>query len=125
MILFHPLRIRSNGRTLHGNTILFIRQSRIDRHLIICFIPVFQSQIIILCLQIDKWQKELVLNDLPEDPGHLIAIHLHQRCRHPYLFHSFISYLPLFILYIQVNAKRHLQPHAAVQFLHILTNSVL
>ena len=57
----------------------FCWRGRHPGHLILSGIPVGQAQIVVLGLQIHKGQDELLLDDLPEHTGHLVAIHLHQR----------------------------------------------
>ena len=47
-----------------------------------------QSQIIVLCLQIDIGQQQLILDHLPEDSGHFISVHLYERGCHFDLFHN-------------------------------------
>ena len=76
IILCHTSCIRCNRCTFYSNTILFGCLCRVDRYLIVCLITVLQSEIIILCLQINKRKKQLILDHFPENSGHLIAIHL-------------------------------------------------
>ena len=76
-----------------GHAILLVGKGGIHGHLILGGIPVGQAQIVVLGLQIHKGQDELLLDDLPEHTGHLIAIHLHQRRGHLDLFHNSFPFL--------------------------------
>ena len=90
IILCHAGSVRCDRCTLNSNTVLLGCLRGIDRHLIVCLITILQSEIIILCLQINKRKQKLILDHLPENSGHLIAIHLHQRCLHLDLCHVII-----------------------------------
>ena len=88
IIFIHTCMIRCDGRTFNCNTILLCCFSSINRNLIICFITIIQSEIIILCIQINKRKKKFIFDHFPENSGHLISIHLYQRCRHLNFFHN-------------------------------------
>ena len=82
MILLHTGCIRRNRRALDRHSVFQCRLRRIDRHLIIGLIPVLKAQIIVLCLQVDIRKQELILDHLPKNPRHLIAVHLDKRRLH-------------------------------------------
>ena len=82
MILFHAGRIRRNRRALDRHAVFQCRLRRINRHLIVCLIPVLKTQIIVLRLQVDIREQELILDHLPKNSRHLIAVHLDKRCLH-------------------------------------------
>lgn len=51
-------------------------------NLIVGGIAMRQSQVIVLALHVKVGKDELVLDHLPNDPGHLVSIHLHHRLGH-------------------------------------------
>ena len=88
IIFVHTGMIWCDRRTFYCNTIFLSCFSSIDRNLVICFITIIQPEIIILCVQINKRKKEFIFDHFPEDSGHLISVHLYQRCRHLNFFHN-------------------------------------
>ena len=74
--------IRCDSRALNGNSKSVCSICRVDSYLIAGLITMFKSKIVILCLQIDKRIQQFVLYHLPDNTGHLISIHLYQRCCH-------------------------------------------
>ena len=77
VIFTHTGAVGSDGGTLYGNAVFFGSFCRIDSNLVICFIPVFQPEIIIFCLQIHKGKQQLVFDHFPQNPGHFIPVHLY------------------------------------------------
>ena len=65
----------------------------VDRHLVLRFLAVSQAQVIVFGFQVHKRQNDLVLDLLPQDAGHLVAVHLHQGGGHLDLFHRVSSKL--------------------------------
>ena len=98
-IFFYPCRIRCNGRTFDCYFVLLCCISRINCNLVICLIAVFQSKIIIICLKIDIRQKKIIFYHPPENSGHLISVHLNNRCRHLNFTHNFVSFLAILLRY--------------------------
>jgi hypothetical protein len=47
---------------------------RVDRHLVVGGVPVLDRQIVILQVDIQVREYQLVLDELPDDPGHLVAV---------------------------------------------------
>ena len=89
--LFHIcLRLYSSTRWALGvmvahltATPYFLRGlGRVHGDLVIRLIPVLQAQVIVFGLQVHIGQNQLVLDHLPQDAGHLVAVHLHQRRFH-------------------------------------------
>ena len=90
IVLFHTGCIWSDCCTFDSHTVFLRCHSRINGYLVISLISVFQAQIIIFCLQINKWKKQFIFDHLPENSCHLIAVHLDQRCCHFNLIHRHI-----------------------------------
>ncbi len=87
IVFLHARRVRRDRRTFDCHAV-FLRGVRgIHRHLVVRLVAVFQSEIIVLGVELDKRTQQLILNHFPEDPGHLIPVHLHQRGRHFNLIH--------------------------------------
>ena len=78
VILFDPGLVGGDGGALDGNAVFLCRFGSVKGNLVICLISVGEAQIIILGLEIDIRQQELILDQLPDDPCHLISVHLHK-----------------------------------------------
>ena len=98
MIFLHTGCIRCDSGTLYSDSIFSGGLSTVYGHLIIGRISVFKPEIIILCLQINKRKQKLLFDHGPENSGHLISIHLYQRCFHCYFIHVlFLHFLSGFM----------------------------
>ena len=94
MILRHTGGIRRNRRTFYSNPVLFRCICRIYGNLIVRLVAVFQSEIIILRLKIDKRIQQFVFDHFPENPCHLISVHLYKwRCHFDFFHGCFLSVL--------------------------------
>ncbi len=51
-------------------------------HLIVGGVPVRQSEVVVEALDVEVREDELVLDHLPDDPRHLVAVHLHHGLGH-------------------------------------------
>ena len=60
----------------------------VDGHLVVGGVAMLQAQVVVLGLQIDMRKQQLVLDHLPDDARHLVAVHLHERRGHRYFRHS-------------------------------------
>ena len=128
MILFYSLGIGGNGGTLDSHTVLLGCQGTVDGHLIPGFVPVLQPQVIILGFQIYKGLNQQFLNIRPEDSGHFVSIHLHQRGFHLNLCHCFTrmiisktkSYIPFIMIAFTLQAYRKQRPPAR-NLIHYIT----
>ena len=82
IVLFHTCRIRCDCCTFYCNFIFLGCISSIDCYLIICLISMFQTQIIIFCVQFNIWLQKIFFDHLPENSCHLVSVHLYDRCCH-------------------------------------------
>ena len=82
VVFLHTVCVRGDGSAFYSNTIFFGSHCRVNRNLIFGGFTMFQSQIIILGVQIDVGGEQDILNHLPDDTGHLVAIHFNQGGRH-------------------------------------------
>jgi hypothetical protein len=67
--------------------VLLDRLGRLDRHLVVGLVPVLDPEVVVEQLDVEVGQDQLVLDHLPDDPGHLVAVELDDRVRHLDLRH--------------------------------------
>lgn len=77
--LLHTSLIWGDGGALDTDGVLLDSLGGIDGNLVVGLVTVLESQIVVLEVDIEVWVDELVLDILPDDPGHLITIQLHHR----------------------------------------------
>ena len=87
VVLLHTLGVGGDGGTLYGHAVLFVGVGGVHGDLVLGFLAVDKAQIIVLGLQVHKGQNDFVLDLLPQDAGHFVAVHLHQGRAHLDLFH--------------------------------------
>ena len=103
-VFLHPLGIGRDGCAFDRHAVLQRRFGAFHRYPVLCLIPMLQPQIIILRLQIHIRQYQGILYLSPEDSGHLVSVHLHQRGFHLNLCHFL---LPPFLSFILSAQKKH------------------
>ncbi len=59
LLTFHPLLIGGDGCTLDSNVVLLNGESRVDCHLIVGLITVWQTQVIIQAFNLQVWEDQL------------------------------------------------------------------
>ena len=92
VVFFHTGCIGGNGGAFYSHSVFFRSQGRIHRHLVIGVVPVFHAQVIVFGLQIHIGKDQDVLDHLPQDTGHFIPIHFHQRSLHlNFISHGTVS----------------------------------
>ena len=111
LVLLHPLGVGGDGGALDGHAVFLVGLGGVEGHLVAGGVTVGQAEVIILGLEVHERQDELVLDDLPEHTGHLVAVHLHQRGRHLDLFHSSFPFLSI-ITDGYLRPRRHCQLYA-------------
>uniref|UniRef100_A0A0A9H181 Uncharacterized protein n=1 Tax=Arundo donax TaxID=35708 RepID=A0A0A9H181_ARUDO len=79
---FNSSLIRSYSSALNSNIILQCRLRALDSDLIITGVPVKDTEIKILHIQLQVREDELILYHLPYDPRHLIASKGGTKTRH-------------------------------------------
>ena len=88
VVLLHPSGVRRNGGALHGHAQTLGGLGGLDGDHIVGSVAVLQAQIVVLGLQVHEGADQLVFDHLPDDAGHLIAVHLHKRRGHLNLGHG-------------------------------------
>lgn len=74
--LLDSLLIRCDGSALDTDRVLLDGLSGINGDLVVGLITVLEAEIVVLEVDVEVRVNELVLDDLPDDPGHLIAVQL-------------------------------------------------
>ncbi len=87
VVFLLPLAVGGDGGAFDRHAQPLRGIGRVNGHLVPRFVPMAKAQIVVLCFQIHVGLNQLILNDLPENAGHLIPIHLHQRYLHFDFFH--------------------------------------
>jgi hypothetical protein len=71
--------VRGDGRALDADAVLLDRVRRVDGHLVIGRIAVLDSQVVVVKVDVQIRVDQLLFDELPDDPGHLIAIEFDDR----------------------------------------------
>ena len=74
-----PVFVRGNGGAFDADTVFLDRLGRVDGDLVVGAVALFDPEIIILQVDIEIGQDQLVLDELPDNAGHLIAVELDDR----------------------------------------------
>ena len=89
----HPILIRSNGGTLYSHPCFQNCMGSINCDLIVCFIPFWNTQVIVLDLKIKIWKNKFIFYKLPDNASHFIAIQLYYRVFNFNFFHFYFIWL--------------------------------
>ena len=68
------------------------RIGRIDGYLVVRFVTMGHGQVVVLQINVKVWQDQLILDACPDDPGHLVPIHLNDGSLYTNLAHDVISF---------------------------------
>ena len=71
---FDPRLVGRDGRALDADAVLLDRLGRLDGDLVVGGVAVLDAQVVILQVDVEVGQDQLVLDELPDDPGHLVAV---------------------------------------------------
>ena len=82
VIFLHPLGVGGDGGAFDCHAILARGLGAFHGHAVIRFIPVLEPQVKVHGLQIHIGQNQLFLDLLPQDAGHLVAVHFDKRRFH-------------------------------------------
>lgn len=75
--LLHTLLVRGDRGALDADVVLLDRVRTVDRHLIAGRIAILDAQVEADHLaQVDEWQQQFLLDQLPDDLGHLVTCKL-------------------------------------------------
>ena len=74
--------VRGDGGAFDADAVLLDGVGRVDRHLIVGGVAVLHAQVVIFELEVEIGVDQLVLDDLPDDAGHLVPIEFYNRVIH-------------------------------------------
>jgi len=69
--------VRRDSSTLNSHTVFLDRLRAINCNLIVRLIPILEPQVVVLEVDVQVRVDELVLDVLPDDAGHLVAVQFH------------------------------------------------
>ena len=95
LVLLHPLLVGGNGGAFDRHAVLLGGLGRLHRHPVGRLLPLGQAQIKVDRLQFHVGQQQFFFDLLPQDPGHLVPVHLHQRGGHLNFFHGLLLGFPI------------------------------
>ena len=71
--------VRCNGRALDADAVFLDCLGGIDRDLVLGSVALFDAEVVIVEVDIQIGVDQLVFDELPHDPGHLIAVEFNNR----------------------------------------------
>jgi hypothetical protein len=74
-----PRLIRRDRGTLYADTVLGDRIGRIDRHLVIGLIAIFDAEVIVFQIDVQIRKDQFFLDESPNNAGHLVPVQLYNR----------------------------------------------
>ncbi len=77
--LFHPRFVGGDGGALDPHAAAFDRLGRLDRHPVLGGVAILDAEIEVVEADVQEREDQLVLDHLPDDPGHLVAVDVHHR----------------------------------------------
>ena len=87
-VFLHTSGVGGDRRALHGDAEALGRFGRFDRHGVVGLVAMLEAEVVVLGLQVDERADQLVFDHLPDNAGHLVAVHLNQRRGHLNLRHG-------------------------------------
>ena len=87
-VLLDARRIGGDGGALDGDPQSLGCLSGIDGYLVVRLVTVLEAEVVVLGIEVDEGRQQLVLDDLPDDASHLVAVHLDERGLHLNLVHD-------------------------------------
>ena len=87
VVLLDALGVGGDGRALDRDAQALGGLGGVDGDLVVGLIAVLEAEVVVLGLEVDVGADELVFDDLPDDAGHLVAVHLDERGLHRDLGH--------------------------------------
>src|ERR1700733_15921128 len=74
--LFYPRLVGGDGGAFDADAVELDRLSGLDGDLIVGLVALVDAEIEIFEIDLEAGVNKLVLDQLPNDPGHLVAVHL-------------------------------------------------
>ena len=86
--LLDPRLVRRDGRALDADAVLLDRVRRVDGDLVVGRVAVLDAEVVVVEVDVEVRVDQPVLDELPDDPGHLVAVDLDDRVLHLDLRHG-------------------------------------
>src|SRR6185369_13019446 len=74
--LFDARLVWRDGRALDGNAVLLAGIGGVDRDLVVGLVAILHAEVVVFEVHVEVGVDQLVLDELPDDARHLIAVHL-------------------------------------------------
>ena len=82
VVLGHALCVRCDGRALYRYAVLLGCVRGVYSYLVVGLVSVNKAQVVVIGLEVNIRSDQDILDHLPYDTGHLVAVHLYQRSGH-------------------------------------------
>src|SRR5690606_34561094 len=83
--------VRRAGGAFHADAVLLDGVGRVDRDLIVGGVTAFHAEVVIVEFEVQVREDQLVLDHLPDDPGHFVAVDVHDGVGDLDLGHAYAS----------------------------------
>ena len=77
--LLDALLVGRDRGALDADAVLLDGVRRVDRHLVVGGVAVLDAEVVVLEVDVEIGVDQLLLDERPDDPGHLVAVELHHR----------------------------------------------
>jgi hypothetical protein len=74
--LLDPRLVRRDRRALDADAVLLDRVGGVDGDLVVGLVAVLDAEVVVLEVDVEVRVDQLVLDELPDDPGHLVTVEL-------------------------------------------------
>ncbi len=78
----HPRLVRRDGGAFDADAVLLDGVGGVDGDLVVGLVAVFHAEVEVLQVDVEVGQDQLVLDELPDDAGHLVAVEFDDGVRH-------------------------------------------
>ena len=79
---FDPRLIRCDGGALDTDAVLLDGVRRVDRHPVVGGVAMFDAQVVVVEVDVEVRQQKVVLDGVPDDAGHFVAVDFNDRSRY-------------------------------------------
>src|SRR3984957_2994900 len=90
MEFLHAGFVRRDGGAFDAHAVALDGMRRVDRHLVGGLVAVLDAEVVIVELDVEIWQDQLLLDEVPDDAGHLVAVEFDDRVLNLDLVHGIL-----------------------------------